>query len=121
MGGIPSALTLRPSELNESIRSIAHLVPGNSKVKSQKGRWVLGAVTHMGISISFATLYSCRIRRRPLLFALALWVVNIKVLAPDEMRRQDRSKTLADHLMWGAAVGAVISLQRTSEATQSYA
>jgi len=99
-------LLLPWEDLDQSIQAIAHLVPGNERIGSAWGRRLLGAAAHMGISLALATLYTCAVKKRPLLYGAALWGVNIKLLAPEEMRRQDRSLALADHLAWAAAVDA---------------
>lgn len=106
-GGLPSLLTLDRKDLHESIRSIAHLVPGNHLVRSPKTRWMIGAQVHMSISITFATLYVCLIKKRPLLFGAALWSVAYKGLGPKAMKEQDKSKALADHLLWAVIVDRV--------------
>ena len=105
-GGAPSVLLLPWEDLDQSIQAIAHLVPGNERIGSAWGRRLLGAAAHMGISLALATLYTCAVKKRPLLYGAALWGVNIKLLAPEEMRRQDRSLALADHLAWAVAVHA---------------
>lgn len=109
LGGLPSALTLSIEDLDRSIRAIAHLVPGNRRLTSPWRRRIAGAVTHMGLSAGFAVLYSCGIRKRlpvPSLaaagaYGTALWAVNIKLLAPQALREEDRSLALADHLGYG--------------------
>lgn len=106
-GGLPSLLMLDRNDLHESIRSIAHLVPGNHVIRSPRGRWILGAQVHMSISITFATLYVCRIKKRPLLFGAALWAIAYKGLGPTAMKEQDKSKALADHLLWALIVDQV--------------
>jgi hypothetical protein len=105
-------VALSPSELDRSVRSIAHLVPGNSHLKSLWSRRVAGAATHMAISLSGAVFYACwvrpRIPKRPLIgaaaFGGALWAVNIKLLAPRPMLDEDPSLKLADHLCWAVVV-----------------
>lgn len=93
-------------DLNSSIRASAHLVPGNHRVSSPPGRWALGATVHMTLSVFFASIYSCVVKRSPLLFGTGLWLVNIKILAPPKFRREDRSYALADHLCWAGIVHA---------------
>lgn len=114
LGGAPTALLRPRGDLDQSIQAIAHLVPGNQRIVSAWGRRALGAATHMGISLTLATLYTCAVKRRPLVYGAALWAVNIKLLAPDEMRRQDRSLTLADHLTWALVVHATLRLRARS-------
>lgn len=112
LGGLPSTLALSPDELDRSVRSIAHLVPGNSRLTSPWSRRLAGAATHMAISLSGAVLYSCAVRgllRRPSLlgavgFGGALWAVNIKLLAPQPMLDEDPSLKLPDHLCWAVVV-----------------
>lgn len=105
-GGIPSWLALSPSELDAATRSIAHLVPGNARVTSMWGRRILGAGTHVAISVALASVYFCFVRRRPLMFAMAVWFINIKILEPEAMRSEDESLTFFDHLAWGATLSA---------------
>lgn len=108
-GGLPSALALSIEDLDQSIRAIAHLVPGNRRLRSRWSRRVAGAAAHMGLSAGFAVLYSCGIRQRLPVASLAaagaygtaLWAVNIKILAPRPLREEDRSLALADHLGYG--------------------
>ncbi len=117
LGGMPSILTLSAEDMDRSIQSIAHVVPGSRRFGSAWSRRVLGGLTHMAISTTFALLYSCVIRKRlsnPHLPAAAgyggaLWAVNYKVADPAAMKAEDRSFALADHLCWGAVVE--ISLQ----------
>lgn len=112
LGGLPSTLALSPSELDRSVRSIAHLVPGNSHLTSLWSRRVAGAATHMAISLSGGVLYACWVRPRipkPSLigaaaFGGAVWVVNIKLLAPQPMLDEDPSLKLPDHLCWAVVV-----------------
>ncbi len=112
LGGMPSTLTLSAQDLDRSIQSIAHIVPGNRRFRSAGSRRALGGLTHMAISTTFALLYSCEIRKRlsnPHLPAAAgyggaLWAVNYKVAGPEAMKAEDRSFALADHLCWGAVV-----------------
>jgi hypothetical protein len=104
-------LLLPWDDVDQSIQAIAHLVPGNERIDSAWGRRALGAATHMGISLAMATLYACVVKKRPLAFGAALWAVNIKLLAPEEMRRQDRSYALADHLTWALVVHATSRLR----------
>lgn len=112
LGGLPSAIALTPSEMDRSIRSIAHLVPGNSRITSLWGRRAAGAAAHMAISLTFALLYPCAVRprlRRPSVLAAAafgglLWLVNIKLMAPQAMRDEDVSLALPDHLCWAVVV-----------------
>jgi hypothetical protein len=111
LGGAPSMLLLTWEDVDQSIRAIAHLVPGNERIGSAWGRRALGATTHMGISLALATLYTCSVNKRPLAYGAALWTVNIKLLAPEEMRRQDRSYALADHLSWALVVHATSRLR----------
>ncbi len=61
----------------------------------------------MGLSIGFAIAYVCFIKKRPLLFGLTLWALGYHALGPTEMKRQDKSKVLADHLAWSMVVHAV--------------
>ncbi|MDQ4149717.1 MAG: hypothetical protein M3164_07010 [Actinomycetota bacterium] len=89
-------------DLNASIRAAAHLVPGNRNVTSPPGRWLLGASTHMSISILFAVAYFCLIRRAAFAYGIVLWLVNTRVIAPAAFREEDRSFALADHLCWAA-------------------
>lgn len=112
LGGMPSTLALSPSELDRSIRSIAHLIPGNSRLTSQWSRRVAGAGAHMAISLSGGVLYTCWVRVhlgkpslvRAAFFGGVLWAVNIKLLAPQPMLDEDPSLKLADHLCWAAVV-----------------
>ncbi|HVE75241.1 MAG TPA: hypothetical protein VND22_00565 [Actinomycetota bacterium] len=105
LGGLPSIVLLSKHDLAASTRAIAHLVPGNQRVRSPIMRFLLGGAVHMGISLTFATLYCCLIRRRPLIYGLVLWAVNLKLLAPRAVRDEDKSHALADHLVWAAMVG----------------
>jgi hypothetical protein len=108
-GGLPSALALSIEDLDRSTRAIAHLIPGNRGLRSPWSRRIAGAAAHMGLSASFAMLYSCVIRTRlqvPSFAAAgvyggALWAVNIKLLAPRALREEDRSLAFADHLGYG--------------------
>ena len=100
-------VVLSIKDLNSSIRASAHLVPGNHRVSSPPGRWALGAAVHMTLSVLFAVIYSCVVRKRPLLFGSGLWLINIKIFAPPKFRQEDRSYALADHLCWAATVHAV--------------
>jgi hypothetical protein len=108
-GGLPSTLALSIEDLDRSIRAIAHLIPGNRRLRSRWSRRVAGAVTHMGLSAGFAVLYSCGMRRRlpvpslaaAVLYGAALWAINIKILAPQALREEDRSLAFADHLGYG--------------------
>jgi hypothetical protein len=112
IGGLPSTLALTLPELDRSVRSIAHLVPGNSHLTSRWSRRVAGAATHMAISLSGGVLYACWVRRlfsRPSLvgsaaFGGAVWAVNIRLLAPQEMLDEDPSLKLPDHLCWAVVV-----------------
>jgi hypothetical protein len=110
-GGAPSMLLLPWDDVDQSIQAIAHLVPGNEVVVSSTGRRALGAAAHIGISLALATLYTCKVKTRPLAYGAALWVVNIKLLAPEAMRRQNRSYALADHLTWAVMVHATSGLR----------
>lgn len=112
LGGLPSTLALSPSELDRSIRSIAHLVPGNSHLTSLWSRRAAGAATHLAISLSGGVLYACWVRgrlRKPSLAAAAafggvVWAVDIKLLAPQAMLDEDPSLKLPDHLCWAVVV-----------------
>ncbi|HEU4867526.1 MAG TPA: hypothetical protein VFV09_07350 [Actinomycetota bacterium] len=112
IGGLPSTLALTLPELDRSVRSIAHLVPGNSHLTSRWSRRVAGAATHMAISLSGSVLYSCWARRRlpkpsfigAAAFGVALWAVDIKLLAPQPMLDEDPSLKLPDHLCWAVVV-----------------
>lgn len=114
LGGLPSMVGLSVEDLNSSIRASAHLIPGNHRVTSPSGRWILGATVHMSLSVLFAVIYSCAVRKRPLLFGSGLWLLNIKILAPPKFRQEDRSYALADHLCWATIVHAVDSLGASS-------
>jgi hypothetical protein len=112
LGGLPSTLALSPSELDRSVQSIAHLIPGNSRLTSSWSRRVAGAATHMAISLAGGVLWTCRVRGRlgrPSLPAAAafggvLWAVNIKLLAPRRMLDEDPSLRLPDHLCWAVVL-----------------
>lgn len=66
----------------------------------------------MAISLSGGVLYSCAVRgrfRNPSLlgaaaFGVAVWAVNIKLLAPQPMLDEDPSLKLPDHLCWAVVV-----------------
>lgn len=112
LGGLPSTVALSTSELDRSVRSIAHLVPGNSHLTSLWSRRVAGAAAHVSISLSGAVLYACWVRSRspkPSLrgaaaFGGVVWAVNIKLLAPRSMLDEDPSLKLPDHLCWALIV-----------------
>jgi hypothetical protein len=105
-------VVLSKEDLNSSIRASAHLVPGNRRVTSPPARWALGATVHMALSIFLAVVYSCVVKRGPLVFGSGLWLLNIKILAPPKFRQEDRSCALADHLCWAGIVHAVDRLKR---------
>lgn len=112
VGGLPSTVALSASDLDQSIQAIAHLVPGNRRLRSPLSRRALGAGTHMVISIGLASLYACAIRRRMRRPSLAraaaggaaLWALNYRLLGPGAMKEQDRSLALPDHVGWAIAV-----------------
>jgi hypothetical protein len=93
-------LSRSPHDLDMSIQAVASLVPGGLGIASSWGRRAVGAAVHMSLSAGFATLYACRIRRGAVFYGAALWLINVKVLAPPAFRRMDRSRALADHLVW---------------------
>ena len=109
LGGLPCALWLSPAELDRSVRSIAHLLPGNRRLVHAWSRRIAGAATHMVISEVFAVAYTCALRPRlrapstavAAFYGAALWAVNYRVLAPRALRAEDHSLALADHLCWG--------------------
>jgi hypothetical protein len=111
LGGLPSTIALTSQELDRSVQSIAYLVPGNA-VLSPWGRRVAGAGAHVGISLALGVVYRCLVRPRlgpPSLlkaagFGIALWAVNIKLLAPKAMLEEDPSLRLPDHLCWAVVV-----------------
>jgi hypothetical protein len=109
-GGLPSMIALSGEDLSSSVRAVAHLVPGAGGVKSPQARWVLGASAHMSLSVFFAVIYSCLIRRAALAYGAALWLINIKVLAPQGFRQEDRSYALADHMFWAVVVDVMYRL-----------
>ena len=116
LGGMPSALWLSPAELDRSLRSIAYLVPGNRRLKSAGSRRLAGAAIHVAISESFAGIYSCGVRPRlrtpsfttPALYGVVLWAVNYRLLAPRELKAEDPSLALADHVCWALVVEATL-------------
>lgn len=71
LGGLPSVLLLSLPQLDESIKAVAHLVPGNARVSSPWGRRALGAAAHMGLSVGLACVYACSVRTRPVLYGTA--------------------------------------------------
>jgi hypothetical protein len=108
---LPSTLALTPSELDRSVQSIAYLVPGSSRL-SPWGRRVAGAGAHTAISLVLGAAYRCLVRPRlgsPSLmkaagFGVAVWAVDIKLLAPERMLEEDPSLRLPDHLCWALVV-----------------
>jgi hypothetical protein len=104
VGGLPSILLLSSQDLNSSIRAAAHLVPGAKRVHSPAGRWAVGATAHMSLSVLFAVTYFCLIKRAALAYGATLWLVNTRIIAPAEFRREDRSYSLADHMCWAAVL-----------------
>jgi hypothetical protein len=121
LGGLPSTVALSIDDLDRSVRAIAHLIPGNSRLRSLWSRRVAGAAVHMGLSVSFGVLYSCGTRRRldnpslaaAMAYGAALWAVNIKLLAPKALLEEDRSLTFADHLCYGVVLE--LSLRKVAE------
>lgn len=111
LGGLPSTVALTTRELDRSVRSIAYLVPGNSRF-SPWGRRVAGAGAHVGISLALGVVYRCLVRPRlgpptvfkAAAFGVSVWAVNIKLLAPEGMLREDPSLRLPDHLCWALVV-----------------
>jgi hypothetical protein len=97
--------------LDRSVQSIAYLVPGNSRL-SPWGRRVAGASAHTAISLVLGVAYRCLVRPRmgppsPVKaagFGVAVWVMNIKLLAPERMLDEDPSLRLPDHLCWAVVV-----------------
>lgn len=112
LGGLPSILTTSSEDLDASVRAVRLLVPGGRRLRSPWGQRLVGATAHLVFSVVFATAYACVVRRRPFLFSLALWAVNLKVIAPEDYLQEDRSRTLLDHLAWGAVVGTIVGLRR---------
>jgi uncharacterized membrane protein YagU involved in acid resistance len=104
-------MALTPRELDRSVQSIAYLVPGNSRL-SPWGRRMAGAGAHVGISLVLGVVYRCLVRPRmgiPSLlkaagFGVAVWAVDIKLLAPERMLEEDPSLRLPDHLCWALVV-----------------
>lgn len=115
IGGLPSVLLTSSDDLDASVRAIRLLVPGGGRIRSPWGQRALGAATHLSLSVVFASIYACAVRRRPLLFAVVLWALNFKVIAPDAYLEEDRSLPLADHLVWGGVVEAVLRLRRSRQ------
>ena len=111
LGGLPSTIALTPRELDRSVQSIAYLVPGNSHL-SVWGHRVAGVGAHVGISLALGIVYRCLARPRlgqPSLLkaaacGVAVWAVNIKLLAPKRMLEEDPSLRLPDHLCWALVV-----------------
>jgi hypothetical protein len=111
VGGLPSILTSSAEDLDASVRAIRLLVPGGRGLRSPWGQRLVGGAAHLLFSVVFATAYACLVRRRPIAFALALWGINFKLIAPEEYLAEDRSRTLLDHLAWGAVLGTVVGLR----------
>jgi hypothetical protein len=114
---MPSIIALDLQELDRSVQSIAHLLPGNSRL-SPWGRRAAGTGAHVAISLALGVAYACWIRPRlghqSMLkaagFGAALWAVNIRLLAPKRMLEEDPSLRLPDHLCW--AMVAEMCLRR---------
>lgn len=113
LGGAPSIVFVNAKDLDSSVQAISALM-GPRRPESPWLRRLLGAAIHTSISVTFATIYACLVGRRPLRYAVAMWAVNYRMLAPEELVEEDRSLPLADHLCWGLVVGVVDRVLRGS-------
>lgn len=107
LSGVPSALVwpFGGSDPLQATREIGRFVLRRPSLLS-------GAVSHLGFSLLFA-LPGPWLARAPrpavagLLYGLALYGVNFRLLAPrrwPEIRRHDGLAQVGDHLVFGAAV-----------------